>query len=54
MTTDEMLLWWDALHDVLLYYEPFSDSEGQKFWIDWMDELTDEYQKAYWSTHAKP
>lgn len=40
----EYCLWRSALEEVLMTYEPFSDTEGQKFWIDWLDLLLDLYR----------
>lgn len=40
----EFCLWWCAMEEVLLEYEPFSDTEGQLFWLDWTNILIDQYR----------
>lgn len=37
-------LWWCAMEVVLLDYEPFSDTDGQLFWIDWSNILIEQYR----------
>lgn len=46
MPPEEIVLWLDAVENYLWEYEPFSDSEGQEFFIHWAHALIDEYQAA--------